>query len=65
MNIDGSNPRLISGEWDRSPQNVQWKADGTGLYFTAQNEGSQNLHFLPLSGGAVGRCSRSRKVCTS
>ncbi len=32
MNIDGSNPRLVSGEWDRSPQNVQWKTDGTGLY---------------------------------
>ena len=26
MNIDGSNPHLVSGEWDRSPQNVQWKA---------------------------------------
>ena len=50
MNIDGSNPRLISGEWDRSPQNVQWKADGTGLYFTAQDAGSQNLYVLPMAG---------------
>ena len=39
MNIDGSNPRLVSGDWDRSPQNVQWKADGTGVYFTAQDTG--------------------------
>ena len=39
MNIDGSNPHLVSGEWDRSPQSVQWKADGTGLYFTAQDSG--------------------------
>ena len=42
MNIDGSNPQLVSGNWDRSPQNLQWKADGTGLYFTAQDTGVQN-----------------------
>jgi dipeptidyl aminopeptidase/acylaminoacyl peptidase len=50
MNIDGSDPRLVSGTWDRSPQNVRWKPDGTGLYFTAQDQGSQNLYLLPLAG---------------
>ena len=50
MNIDGSNPRMISGAWDRSPQSVMWKEDGNGLYFTAQDQGSQNLYFLPLAG---------------
>jgi hypothetical protein len=55
MNADGSDPSLVSGDWDRSPQDIKWAADGSGLYFTAQNEGSQNLHFLPLSGGAVGK----------
>ena len=50
MNIDGSNPRLVSGTWDRSPQSVTWKEDGTGVYFTAQDTGSQNLYFLPLAG---------------
>ena len=48
MNIDGSNPRLVSGDWDRSPGNLEWAADGSGVYFTAQNEGAQNLYFLPL-----------------
>ena len=48
MNIDGSNPRLVSGDWDRSPAELRWAADGSGLYFTAQNEGSQNLYYLPL-----------------
>jgi dipeptidyl aminopeptidase/acylaminoacyl peptidase len=52
MNSDGSNPRLVSGDWDRSPQGIHWAADGGGLYFTAQSEGSQNLYFLP-SGGKV------------
>jgi len=50
MNIDGSNPRLVSGTWDRSPQNIMWKEDGNGIYFTAQDQGSQNLYFLPLAG---------------
>jgi dipeptidyl aminopeptidase/acylaminoacyl peptidase len=50
MNIDGSNPRLVSGNWDRSPQNLTWKEDGSGVYFTAQDQGSQNLYFLPLAG---------------
>ena len=50
MNVDGSNPRLVSGDWDRSPQGLQWKADGTGLYFTAQDTGVQNLYVLPLAG---------------
>jgi dipeptidyl aminopeptidase/acylaminoacyl peptidase len=50
MNIDGSNPRMVSGTWDRSPQNVTWKEDGSGVYFTAQDQGSQNLYFLPLAG---------------
>jgi dipeptidyl aminopeptidase/acylaminoacyl peptidase len=51
MNSDGSNPRLVSGDWDRSPQGLRWAADGSGLYFTAQNEGSQNLYHLSLAAG--------------
>jgi dipeptidyl aminopeptidase/acylaminoacyl peptidase len=53
MNIDGTNARVVSGEWDRSPQNVMWKPDGTGLYFTAQDQGSQNLYVLPMAGDRV------------
>jgi dipeptidyl aminopeptidase/acylaminoacyl peptidase len=52
MNIDGTNPQLVSGDWDRSPSNIEWAADGSGIYFTAQNEGSQNLYVLP-NGGKV------------
>jgi dipeptidyl aminopeptidase/acylaminoacyl peptidase len=50
MNIDGTNARMVSGEWDRSPQSVLWKPDGTGIYFTAQDQGSQNLYVLPMAG---------------
>ncbi len=48
MNIDGSSPRLVSGDWDRSPGDLEWAADGSGVYFTAQNEGAQNLYYLPV-----------------
>jgi dipeptidyl aminopeptidase/acylaminoacyl peptidase len=54
MNSDGSNARLVSGDWDRSPQALQWASDGSGVYFTAQNEGTQNLYFVPL-GAAPGK----------
>ncbi|MEZ5285174.1 MAG: S9 family peptidase [Vicinamibacterales bacterium] len=50
MNIDGSGAQLVSGDWDRSPQNIEWKSDGTGLYFSAQDQGTQNLYLLPLAG---------------
>lgn len=54
MSIDGSSPRVVSGTWDRSPQNVMWKADGSGLYFNAQDQGSENLYYLPVSGAKAG-----------
>ncbi len=52
MNSDGSNSRLVSGDWDRSPQALTWAADGSGVYFTAQNEGTQNLYFLAMGAEA-------------
>ena len=55
MNLDGSSSRLVSGDWDRSPGDLFWKADGSGLHFTAQNEGSENLYFLPLTGANAGK----------
>jgi dipeptidyl aminopeptidase/acylaminoacyl peptidase len=57
MNIDGSGSRLVSGDWDRTPSNLRWAPDGSGVYFTAQNEGTQNLYFLPL-GSTPGRVTQ-------
>ncbi len=50
MNADGSNPRKINGDMDRSPQGLRWAPDGSGVYFNADNEGSRNLYFAPLNG---------------
>jgi len=52
MNSDGSSPRLVSGDWDRSPAELRWAPDGSVLYFTAQDQGAQNLYFLPIDKGA-------------
>jgi len=49
MNIDGSGSRVLA-DLDRSPSNIRWAPDGTGVYFLAQSEGSQNLYFAPLRG---------------
>ncbi len=50
MNIDGTDHRMVSAAWDRSPQSLTWKEDGNGIYFTAQDQGSQNLYLLPIAG---------------
>jgi len=42
---------MITGSLDRDPGSVTWAADGTGLYFTAQDRGAQNLHFAAARGG--------------
>ena len=51
MERDGGSPRLISGDFDRSINGMQWAADGSGLYLTVSSEGTRNLHFASVSGG--------------
>ena len=50
MDIDGRNPRLVSGDWDRRSKGLFWGSDSDRLYLTAENEGSRNLYALPLTG---------------
>jgi dipeptidyl aminopeptidase/acylaminoacyl peptidase len=51
MNLDGSGITLLSGSFDRQPAVREWAPDGSGIYFTAENEGSINLFFAPVGGG--------------
>ena len=52
MDRDGGNPRLISGDFDRQlTGGMMWAPDGSGLYFTANSEGTRNLHFVSADGG--------------
>jgi dipeptidyl aminopeptidase/acylaminoacyl peptidase len=50
MNADGSGKRLLMDKLDRSPSNLIWAPDESGLYFGVDNEGSRNLHFVTLAG---------------
>ncbi|MGE0555350.1 MAG: prolyl oligopeptidase family serine peptidase, partial [Gemmatimonadales bacterium] len=51
MGIDGSNPRLVSGDLDRDVNGITWAADGSGVYYGVGDQGTANLHFTPLRGG--------------
>jgi len=50
MNIDGSGSRVLTEELDRSPSNLQWAHDGSGIYFTVQDKGAANLYFVSTAG---------------
>jgi dipeptidyl aminopeptidase/acylaminoacyl peptidase len=51
MQADGSNLRQIAADLDRTPSELIWAPDGSGIYVTAQNQGAENLYFAPLTGG--------------
>ena len=50
MHADGSDTRELLGALDRSPTNVLWAPDNSGLYFGARNHGRVNLYSAPVSG---------------
>ena len=43
--------KKVSGDLDRDPVNLRWAPDGSGVYFDAQDRGSQNVYFAPAGGG--------------
>jgi dipeptidyl aminopeptidase/acylaminoacyl peptidase len=51
MARDGSNPRLISGDFDEQIDGMRWAHDGSGLYLSVSAEGARNLHFVSVDGG--------------
>jgi acylaminoacyl-peptidase len=50
MARDGSGSRLLSESLDRDVANIRWSPDGTGIFFTSDDEGNTGLHFLTLDG---------------
>jgi dipeptidyl aminopeptidase/acylaminoacyl peptidase len=51
MSADGSGRRELTKGLDRSPLNLQWAEDGSGIYFNVQDRGNQDLYFAPIAGG--------------
>ena len=65
MGIDGSNPRRIDGSLDRSPENIAWAPDGSGLYFVAQDRGQSQLFFASVKGGEPKRLTEGDHYLTA
>jgi dipeptidyl aminopeptidase/acylaminoacyl peptidase len=62
MNADGSNKRALTEGFDRAPSNVLWAEDNGGLYFVAEDRGSQNLWFVAASGGAPTQVTKGAQI---
>jgi dipeptidyl aminopeptidase/acylaminoacyl peptidase len=52
INIDGSGLTKISGTLDRDPGGLIWAPDGSGLYFSVGDQGTSNVYFASVAGGA-------------
>jgi dipeptidyl aminopeptidase/acylaminoacyl peptidase len=50
MDIDGSNPKEIATGLDRTPSGLIWARDNSGVYFSADYNGTRNFWFAPLRG---------------
>jgi dipeptidyl aminopeptidase/acylaminoacyl peptidase len=50
MNRDGSNPHVVTAKLDRDAENPEWAADGSGVYFTYDDQGDTKLGFSTLDG---------------
>ncbi len=51
MNADGSGKRVLTQTFDRSPSEITWANDNSGVYFTAEDKGTNNLWLVSVSGG--------------
>ena len=50
VGLDGNGMRKVSGTLDRDAVNPQWAPDSSGVYFAADDRGTSNVQFAPLSG---------------
>jgi acylaminoacyl-peptidase len=50
MDIDGGNPRVVTGQLDRDVENPRWAADGRSLYFAYDERGVKKLGVVSLDG---------------
>ncbi|MGB5371692.1 MAG: S9 family peptidase [Flavobacteriaceae bacterium] len=50
MDVDGSNARVVSKDFDRDVQQIQWASDGKGIYFQYDEEGDGKIGYVTLGG---------------
>src|SRR5712692_9489900 len=61
MSIDGSSPRVLTPNLDRTPTRLIWARDGSGVYFSTEDKGTRNLYFASL-GGEVRQITRGNHM---
>ncbi len=62
MNSDGTNKRVLTPDFDRSPAGLIWAEDGSGIYFTAEDRGSNNLFFQSVKGGGPRQVTEGKHI---
>jgi dipeptidyl aminopeptidase/acylaminoacyl peptidase len=50
VGINGQGTRHMTPSFDRSPSDLTWAPDSNGIYFSADDRGSRNIHYAPLDG---------------
>jgi acylaminoacyl-peptidase len=50
MKVDGSDARLLSGEWDRDVSGIAWAGDSKNIYFQYDEEGDTKIGLISPSG---------------
>jgi len=64
MNADGTDSRMLSGDFDRSVGSIAWAADGSGLFFSYADEGNGKVGFMDLQGRVEERVSGVQGLST-
>ena len=50
MEADGSDPRPIQAGQDRSPDDLTWAPDGSGIFYTVEDHGTRDAWFASVDG---------------
>ena len=65
MSSNGQNSSILAGKLDRSIRNFTWAPDSKGLYFTAGDKGSSNLHFVPTEADSIKQITKGEQMISS
>jgi dipeptidyl aminopeptidase/acylaminoacyl peptidase len=58
---DGGNKRVLTENFDRDPGGLMWDEESAGVYFSTEDRGTNNLHYVPIRGGAA---AAARQITT-
>ncbi len=58
-------PRNLTADWDLTPGDISWTADGTGVRFDAETRGSVHLFEVPADGGPVRQVTTGDRTLSS